>query len=422
MIARAARWGVSLLLLALLVAVGIGFAAVGAGPLPPPALLEIALPLTALLLGACALLAGHLSYPRVQNLKVYVAGYSLGIESILLSVLVGFATYFVDSIALVPAGYVELFYALALLGTILYTFVRSFPTYRVTRNVTVAVSCVLLALLVAARFFVVPFSWIEYLIVPQVVSLQTLAILLVAAGVIVANALQRPESFYLRGAISGLALLAASAWIAKPLLVALGLGPVSVVWIGLLYAGATPFFFLVAMLFHVLARMEHRASYDPLLHIYNREYCNRILSEQSSIVTRPPFSVLMIDIDHFKQVNDTYGHQAGDKILYSVAQTVQKSVVPEGILCRYGGEELIAFFPGLAGRDVVPLAQRIRQSVERLETKVKGVRISVTVSLGLSDRKVPKHRMTHVASAADKALYIAKENGRNQLRFVRIKL
>jgi diguanylate cyclase (GGDEF)-like protein len=382
----------------------------------------VALPITAFVLGALALLAGHLSYPRVQNLKVYLAGYSLGIESLAMALLVGFSSFLVDSIAFVPAGYVELVYALALAGTVIYTFARSFPTYRVTRNVTVVVAVVLVAILVSARFFVVPFSWIRFLIIPRLLSLQSLAVVLVAIAVVVANALHRPESFYLRGAISGLALLAAGAWIMEAFLNAVGLGPVSAVWIGLLYAGGTPLFFLVAILFHVLARMEHRVSYDPLLQIYNREYCNRILSEQSNIVTRPPISVLMIDIDHFKQVNDTYGHQAGDKILYSVAQTVQKNVVPEGILCRYGGEELIAFFPGLAGRDVVPLAQRIRQSVERLETKVKGTRISVTVSLGLSDRKAPKHRISHVVSAADKALYIAKENGRNQLRFVRIKL
>jgi diguanylate cyclase (GGDEF)-like protein len=420
-IARSARWGVSLLILGFVMLVGIGFATVAVGPLPPTGWRDVALPISALVLGAFALLAGHLSYPRVQNLKVYVAGYSLGIESIALALLVGFSSYFIDSIAFVPPGYLELVYFLALAGTLLYTFARSFPTYRVTRNVTIGVAMLLLALLVSARFLAVPFSWIRYLVVPRLFSIQSLVIVLVAVGVIVVNALHRPESFYLRGAISGLAVLAAGAWIAEPLLVSVGLGPVSPVSIGLLYAAGTPLYFLVAMLLHVLARMEHRVSYDPLLQIYNREYCNRILSEQSNVVTRPPISVLMIDIDHFKQVNDTYGHQAGDRILYSVAQTVQKNVVPEGILCRYGGEELIAFFPGLAGRDVVPLARRIRQSVERLETRVKGTRISVTVSLGLSDRKIPKHRMTHIVSAADKALYIAKENGRNQLRFVRIK-
>jgi diguanylate cyclase (GGDEF)-like protein len=167
--------------------------------------------------------------------------------------------------------------------------------------------------------------------------------------------------------------------------------------------------------------MEHRVAYDPLLHIYNREYCNRILAEQSSISTRPPLAIMMIDIDHFKQVNDTYGHQAGDRILFSVAQAVQKMVVPEGIVCRYGGEELIVFFPGRAGRDIVPCAQRLRALVEGTETTWKRHRIGVTVSIGLSDRKSPRQPLGHVVRAADKALYIAKENGRNQVRFVRLK-
>jgi diguanylate cyclase (GGDEF)-like protein len=130
---------------------------------------------------------------------------------------------------------------------------------------------------------------------------------------------------------------------------------------------------------------------------------------------------MMIDIDHFKQVNDTYGHQAGDRILFSVAQTVQKMVVPEGIVCRYGGEELIVFFPGRTGRDIIRLAQRLRALLEGKETTFKRHHIGVTISIGLSDRRSPRQSLANVVRAADKALYIAKENGRNQIRFVRLK-
>jgi diguanylate cyclase (GGDEF)-like protein len=104
-----------------------------------------------------------------------------------------------------------------------------------------------------------------------------------------------------------------------------------------------------------------------------------------------------------------------------VAQTIQKVVVPEGVVCRYGGEELIVFFEGRTGRDIAPLARRLCQVIESTETSWKRQRIGVTVSIGLSERKIARQTLAHVVHAADKALYIAKENGRNQVRFVRIK-
>jgi len=239
--------------------------------------------------------------------------------------------------------------------------------------------------------------------------------------VVVVNAVLKPQSFYLRGAFSGLAILAGGTWVLVPVLDALGYAQVSPRFVALLYAGVAPLFLVVSLLAHILARMEHRVSYDPLLQIYNRQYCNQVVAEQSSVVTRPPLAIMMIDIDHFKQVNDTYGHQAGDRILFAVAQTVQKSVVPEGVVCRYGGEELIVFIPGRTGRDIVPLAQRLRGTIEQMETTIKTKRISVTVSVGISDRRSARVQVAHVIHAADKALYVAKENGRNQVRFVRIR-
>jgi diguanylate cyclase len=391
------------------------------GPIPDVTLTELVLPITGLVLGAVTLLAGHVSYPRVQNLKVYSAGYAIGLESLLLAAFLGFSYLFVDSLSYVPAGFDKLIYALGILGAYFYTAVPAFPTYRTTRILTLLLSVLIVALVTAARFFPATFHWLEALNVPRLVSLQTLFVLLSGVGVVAVNVVLRPHSFYLRGTFSGLALLATGSWVLPAAVRWIGFGPVSSDATALLYAGAAPLFFLTGMLFHLLARMEHRVNYDPLLQIYNRSYCNQILAEQSNVITRPPIAVVMIDIDHFKAVNDTYGHQAGDRILYNVAQTVQKLVAPEGFLCRYGGEELIAFFPGMTGRDVVPIAQRIRAKVESLETAYKRNRIGVTVSLGLSDRRIPRQSLEHVVRAADKALYIAKENGRNQLRFVRIK-
>jgi len=115
--------------------------------------------------------------------------------------------------------------------------------------------------------------------------------------------------------------------------------------------------------------MEHRIAYDPLLHIYNRDYCSKIISEQSNLNLMFPLSIAMVDIDHFKNVNDTHGHQAGDQVLYTVAQTVCKEVVPNGVVCRYGGEELIIFFPQQTARQVAPLVEKMRKTIEKTATK-----------------------------------------------------
>lgn len=421
MIVRSARWGSLLLLVALGLVVGIAVAAVSAGPVPPVTLMRTILPAAALVLGVLALFAGHVSYPRVQNLRVYLAGYSVGLHSILFALFVGFAGYYAGTVPDPPDGYAQLVYALALGLTYVYTFAPPFPTYRATRIATWILVAAQVVLLAGVRFFPAAFGFIAVLEPPRVVSVPVLVVATLTVGVLVINALLRPQSFYLRGAFVGLAVLAGGSWMLPPVLDLIGYGAISPGLVAMLFATATPLFLIAAIIAHLLARMEHRVSYDPLLQIYNREYCNQILAEQSSVPTRPPFAVMMLDIDHFKQVNDTYGHQAGDRILFAVAQTVQKAVVPEGVVCRYGGEELIVFFPGRAGRDVVPLAKRLRASIEAMETSFRSKRISVTVSIGISERRSPRHALTHIVHAADKALYIAKENGRNQVRFVRLK-
>lgn len=421
MIVRSARWGSLLLVVAVVLVAGIALAAEAAGPIPPAWLARTLLPSLTLAVGVLALFAGHVSYPRVQNLRVYIAGYSVGLHSILYALFVGFASFSTDIVPASPAGYAELMLAVSLAMTYLYTFVAPFPTYRTTRITTWVLVGVQIGVLSAVRFFPATFDFVRLLVPDRLVSIPVLVAAILTAGVIVVNALLRPQSFYLRGAFSGLAVLAGAAWILPAALDALGYGAVDSGFVALLFAGVAPLFLIASIIAHLLARMEHRVSYDPLLQIYNRTYCNQILAEQSSVPTRPPLAVMMIDIDHFKTVNDTYGHQAGDRILFAVAQAVQKAIVPEGVVCRYGGEELIVFFPGRAGRDVVPLARRLRESIEQMETSFRSKRIAVTVSIGISERRSPRQPIGHVVHAADKALYIAKENGRNQIRFVRLK-
>jgi diguanylate cyclase (GGDEF)-like protein len=420
MTTRSARWGTLLLVLAALVAAAIGTVAVGVGPVPSESVIRIILPSLAIALGVLVLFAGHVSYPRVHNLRVYLAGYSVGLQGIVYALVRGFDSYFIDSVPIAPAGFAELMLVFGLLGPYAYSLLPAFPTYRATRVTTGVLVGMQVATLLAARFLPASFGWLSVLVPSQLISIPVVVVATLTVAIVVINAMLPAQSFFLRGAFSGLALLAGAAWVFPALLGEMG-HRVSGDLIHIAYAAVAPLFLAISILFHILAKMDHRVSYDPLLQVYNREFANRILAEQSSLSTRPPFAVMMIDIDHFKKVNDTHGHQAGDRILFSVAQTIQKMVVPEGVVCRYGGEELIVFFEERAGRDIVPLAQRLCQTIEATETSWKHERIGVTVSIGLSDRKFARQPLAHVVHAADKALYIAKDNGRNQVRFVRIK-
>ena len=420
MTTRTARWGTLLLLLSALATAVIGTVAVGVGPVPPAIPIQIVFPSLAFVLSVLVLFAGHVSYPRVHNLRVYLAGYSVGIQGIIYALIRGFDSFFIDNIPIAPEGFAELMLVFGILGPYAYSLLPAFPTYRTTRATTWILVGLQVATLVVARFMPASFGWLSVLVADELISIPILVVATLTVAIIVINALLPAQSFFLRGTFSGLALLAGGAWILPSLLGELGY-PVSNDLIHIIYAGVAPLFLSISILFHILARMDHRVAYDPLLHVYNREFANQILAEQGSISTKPPLAVMMIDIDHFKQVNDTHGHQAGDRVLFSIAQTIQKVVVPEGVVCRYGGEELIVFFAGRTGRDIIPLAKRLCATIEATETTWKRHRIGVTVSIGLSDRKIARQSLGHVVQAADKALYIAKENGRNQVRFVRLK-
>jgi diguanylate cyclase (GGDEF)-like protein len=124
----------------------------------------------------------------------------------------------------------------------------------------------------------------------------------------------------------------------------------------------------------------------------------------------------MVDIDHFKNVNDTHGHQAGDQVLYTVAQTICREVVPDGVVCRYGGEELIIFFPQKTLTQAKLVTDRLREVLEKTKTRTGKKTLSVTASIGVSCREEPAQSIMDVIKAADKALYKAKEAGRNQVK------
>lgn len=163
-------------------------------------------------------------------------------------------------------------------------------------------------------------------------------------------------------------------------------------------------------------RLERLAALDSLTGIYNRRFGMTRLHEEFGRALRmnAPIGVLMMDLDHFKQVNDTYGHLTGDRVLLRLAR-VARSVLREGdILVRYGGEEFLAILPGASRHDVANVGDRLRRKVSETRIEEGDESIQVTISLGgisFPENDVPNE--TELVNRADQALYQAKESGRN---------
>ncbi|MCK4778369.1 MAG: diguanylate cyclase, partial [Actinomycetia bacterium] len=175
------------------------------------------------------------------------------------------------------------------------------------------------------------------------------------------------------------------------------------------------FMLLAGIFVHWIMSLHYKAHYDPLLKIYNRQYMNNIISGIADISLGKTFSVMMCDIDHFKKVNDTYGHKAGDIILYWVAQTIRESALPEGITCRYGGEEIIVFACNKPEDEATLKAEKIRKAVKKMKVKVEEKAINVTLSIGVSGTETGIKDMDKLLKRADAAVYMAKEQGRDRV-------
>ena len=163
--------------------------------------------------------------------------------------------------------------------------------------------------------------------------------------------------------------------------------------------------------------LQRVAALDQLTGIYNRRFGMQRITEEygRSIRSGDPLGLLLFDLDHFKSINDTYGHLTGDHVLESVVSTV-KGVLREGdVLMRYGGEEFVVALPGAGRDDVLKMAERVRRAVSDLEIQEGGQRIRVTISVGGAG--LPNSKAGEAADLiglADEALYTAKESGRDR--------
>jgi diguanylate cyclase (GGDEF)-like protein len=158
---------------------------------------------------------------------------------------------------------------------------------------------------------------------------------------------------------------------------------------------------------------------DFLTNAFNRRAFEGIVVGEWSRALRHghPTSFLMVDIDHFKKVNDQYGHSAGDNVLVDVSNLAQTVLRQEDTWCRYGGEEFAVMLPETAGKEAAAIAERLRCVIEEARIAMLNGPLKVTVSIGASERTSGRTRWTEVLEAADQALYKAKSSGRNCVVF-----
>jgi diguanylate cyclase (GGDEF)-like protein len=182
----------------------------------------------------------------------------------------------------------------------------------------------------------------------------------------------------------------------------------------------------VLLRFFVQDRVEARATLqlyessvrDPLTDTYNRRYLDERLVAEHSYADRHgiPLAVLMIDIDHFKRVNDRYGHQLGDAVLKVVAESLRRIIRPEDVLARYGGEEFVILARAVDLRGATILAERVRRRIAELPMPQNGpAEITVSVGVAVMNRQRSFPTPAEQLDAADRAMYAAKAQGRNRV-------
>ena len=161
---------------------------------------------------------------------------------------------------------------------------------------------------------------------------------------------------------------------------------------------------------------EQFAFTDELTGLYNRRHFIKMAEGEVDRAIRYKHSLayIMFDLDRFKQVNDTYGHPAGDQVLKTVASLVRQELRDIDLLGRYGGEEFVILLPETNLRGAREVAERLRKQVARAQITIAQGKISITISLGVSIVSPECNSLTQLIEASDKALYAAKEGGRNQ--------
>ena len=165
-------------------------------------------------------------------------------------------------------------------------------------------------------------------------------------------------------------------------------------------------------------KLKVEANTDGLTGLANRRHFTEFLAGAFKTPAAAPLSLVLLDLDHFKSINDTHGHQAGDAVLEGIARLVKSMVRPNDLAARYGGEEMAVVLPQTSSVDALNIAEQLRQSVANTPIPFDNEIIKMTASFGVAcmDPTNPFHSVDELIGAADRALYAAKESGRNCCR------
>jgi diguanylate cyclase (GGDEF)-like protein len=179
--------------------------------------------------------------------------------------------------------------------------------------------------------------------------------------------------------------------------------------------------FMLASFFQIktaklIAELGNLALTDPLTKIYNRRYLDLYMENATSLFQRKeqPMTLILFDIDYFKAINDTFGHNAGDMVLKKVCRVIKEIIRASDVFIRTGGEEFLIFLPNCTLEKGIKFAERIRKTVEETDFVYKEKQIFVTISVGVSEYSKEKD-LNEFIEKADQALYQAKETGRNKV-------
>jgi two-component system cell cycle response regulator len=164
--------------------------------------------------------------------------------------------------------------------------------------------------------------------------------------------------------------------------------------------------------------MQQAAYTDPLTKIYNKRFLQEALEAEfkRSKALHTDFSILFFDIDHFKKVNDTYGHDAGDYVLTELSAKIRTNFVrPKDVFARNGGEEFVMILTNTHAEQAREIAETIRSAIESHQFIHEGKRIPVTTSIGVAELQTTMESPSTLVKLADKAMYEAKQSGRNKV-------
>jgi len=167
----------------------------------------------------------------------------------------------------------------------------------------------------------------------------------------------------------------------------------------------------------LMAELRHEARHDALTGLLNRRTVEEAISAQMQLGRRTgeTLSLLMLDIDHFKLINDRFGHPVGDLALQHVARTLRLNVREVDHLARVGGEEFLVLMPGASLDTARPVAERLREQLAANPLRLEGMSVALSVSIGIAQWADPSEEISRLLVRVDTVLYQAKAQGRNRV-------